>query len=932
MGVPPHFLKTEDWGGILVYMSESKSKSREKGSRERAPNTGRSGRGTESEDLPPVAQVGRYLLLKRLGQGGMGVVYSAYDPDLDRKVALKLLKPDRQTAAEVARARLLREAQAMAQVSHPHVIPIFDVGEWGEQVFLAMELADGGTLSSWLETERPWREVLERFLAAGRGLLAAHEAGLVHRDFKPANVLLSRAGRVYVTDFGLARQLGAPGQDEPLPEQVQQLLPERRMLETTLTQDGLVMGTLNYMPPEQHRGAELDARSDQFSFCVSLYWGLYRKRAFEPARLRAFAASGHVPRDMARTEPLEAATAPPKRSAPPTDIIQEPPRDSKVPAWVRQALMRGLALEPEARFASMRELLEALSQERRLVKRKRWVAAAATVGVGLAVVGGAVYRQSQVCAGAESLMAEVWEPAARQKLETAFLATKRPIAQETASRVSQVLEGYAAAWTRQRTQACEATRVHGVQPEELLARRVGCLERRREDMRALVRLLAEADAALVEKALDAAHALPALEECANVESLSEQQRLPSDPGKRAELSRLEGRLAEVKALVDAGRYKAGLEKARELEAPVLATGHLPLVAELRFHLGWLQEQLGESPEAARLLSQAVYDAEAGRADRLKVSILNKLLFVEDGQRHFEQAAGWGGLAEATLRRLGGEPVLESDVLVNRANLAVSQERMPDARALLERARALQEKALVPGHPKRARTTFLLGRVMLGLGERTRALELLEESLKQTEASVGALHPDMARRHLVLSWTLRETGDFARALEHARAAAHIREATFGKGSPQAAEALDEVGMCLLGLKQYAEALKVYEEALASKRKALPAEDEQLQYSYDGVGQALLGLGKAREALEPLKQAVSFASAPADVLAESGFALARALWVSDQRPEARGEAARARERFTQAGLAPRVSEVDAWLESLPKVPERRPARPSRRPKRR
>jgi tetratricopeptide (TPR) repeat protein len=886
----------------------------------------------EPEDMPPVSQVGRYLLLKRLGQGGMGVVYAAYDPDLDRKVALKLLQPDGQTASEEARARLLREAQAMARVSHPHVIPIFDVGVWGDQVFLAMELADGGTLSAWLEEDRPWREVLERFLAAGRGLLAAHEAGLVHRDFKPANVLLGRGGRVYVTDFGLARQVGAPGQDEPLPEEVQELLPpERRMLETTLTQKGLVMGTPNYMSPEQYQGTELDARSDQFSFCVSLYWALYRQRAFESSRMRSFAASRRRPAPTDRTEPLETEDLP-KRDALPADLIQEPPRDTKVPAWVRQVLMRGLALEPGARFPSMKELLEALSQERRLAKRRRWVAAACAVGMGLAVVGGTVYRQSQVCAGAGSLMAGVWEPAARQKLETAFLATGRPIARETASRVAEVLEGYAAGWTRQRTEACEATRVHGVQPEELLSRRVVCLERRREDLRALVGLLTEADGAVVEKALDAAHSLPALEECADVESLAEQQRLPSDPARRADIARLEGGLAEVKALVDAGRYKVAQEKARGLEAPVLATGHLPLVAELRFHLGWLQEQLGQSAEATQLLSQAVYDAEAGRADRLKVSILNKLLFVEDGQEHFAQAAGWGGLAEATLKRLGGEPVLESDVLVNRANLAVSQQRFADARSLLDRARALQERVLPPGHPKRARTTFLLGRVMLSLGEHTRALALLEESLKQTEASVGALHPDMARRHLVLSWTLREKKDHARALEHARAAVHIREATFGKGSPQVAEVLDEVGMCLLGLARYEEALRIYEEALAAKRKALPAEDEQLQYSYDGVGQALLGLGRARESLEPLRQAVSFASAPADVLAESGFALARALWVSGQQPEARGEAARARERFTQAGLAPRVSEVDSWLASLPKEPERRPARPSRRPKRR
>ncbi len=915
-------------------MKEPKSRSKGKGTQRSAPNTGRSQRGRAPEDVPPVSQVGRYLLLERLGQGGMGVVYAAFDPDLDRKVALKLLQPDGQSISETSRARLLREAQAMARVSHPNVIPVFDVGVWGEQVFLAMELADGGTLSGWLEEERSWREVLEHFLAAGRGLQAAHEAGLVHRDFKPANVLVSRAGRVYVTDFGLALQVGAPEQaEDTLSEEARQLLPpERRMLEATLTQTGVVLGTPNYMSPEQYQGREVDARSDQFSFCAALYWGLYRQRAFETSRMRAFATSRSRPDMSDRTEPMEP-------EALPADLIQEPPKDKKVPAWVRQALMRGLALDPAARYPSMKELLAALSQEQRRVKRQRWVVAACTAAVALAVVGGTAYRQSQVCAGAGELMAGVWEPAARGKVEAAFLATGKPFAKETASRVAGVLEEYAAGWTRQRTEACEATRVHGTQPEELLSRRVVCLERRRKDLGALVGLLAEADGALVEKALDAAHALPALQECADAESLSEQQRLPSDPAKRADIARLEERLAEVKAMVDAGRYPAALEKARQVEAPVLATAHLPLVAELRFHLGWLQEQMGESTEASKLLSQAVYDAEAGRADRLKVSILNKLLFVEDGQKHFGQAEGWGGLAEATLRRLGGEPVLESDVLVNRANLEMSQGHLPQARALLEQARVLQGKALAAGHPKRARTTFLLGRVMLELGEGPKAVELLEEALKQTEASVGAQHPDMARRHLMLSYSLREMGQQARALEHARAAAGIREALFGKDSAQAAEAVDEVGMCLLDLKRHEEALAAFEQALAAKRKALPPGDEQLQYSYDGVGQALLGLGREKEAVEPLRQAVAFASAPPDVLAVSGFALARALWVTGQQPEARAEAARARERFAQAELAPRVSEVDAWLESLPKEEEakkkekskRRPAKPSRRPTR-
>ncbi|WNG13274.1 tetratricopeptide repeat protein [Cystobacter fuscus] len=910
-------------------MGDGKTRSsrfRSKNSREQpAPDTGRSNRNAQVEDAPPVAQVGRYVLLKQLGQGGMGVVYSAYDPDLDRKVALKLLQADGQLDAEAARARLLREAQAMARVTHPNVVPIHDVGMWGEHVFLAMEMADEGTLSGWLEKERPWREVLEVFLAAGRGLLAAHEAGLVHRDFKPANVLLGRGGRVYVTDFGLARKVGeglVP--EEPLPEQAEGLVPpERRMLDTTLTRSGVVMGTPNYMSPEQYRGSDIDARSDQFSFCVALYWGLYRKRAFETSRMRAFVTSRRREElAPARTQTLDVAPAPLAKRAPEADLIQEPPRDSKVPAWVRQALMRGMSLEPQERFASMRELLEALSQERRRVQRQRWAAAACVAGVGLSVVGGVVYQQSQVCTGADALMAEVWEPDSGATLDKAFQATGRPGAGEMAARVTRVLEQYAADWKRQSTEACEATRVREVQTEELLSQRVVCLDRRLQDMRAVVGVLADADAKLVDRSLDTVYALPALSECADVESLAAQQRLPVDPTRRAEIARLGGELAGVKAMLDAGRYRPALEKGFALEAPVLATGHLPLIAELRYDLGALQSNLGASAESERLLTQAFFDAESGRADRLKVTIANRLNFVEDKQKHFTQAESWAGLGEATLRRLGGDPALEADLLTNRANSAITQEHYAEARALLEKARALQEKALPPGHPKRARTLFQLGRVLLDMNERPRAVALLEEALQQTRAAVGPLHPDTGRRHGLLAGLLLEMGQPERALEHARAVVAAHTAAFGENSPQVASALDGVGQCLLKLGRAEESLTTFERALALKRAALAADDEDLQYSYDGVGQALMRLGRTREAIEPLRRAVAFPTMSPDALAESGYALARALWASDPGPQARGEArreaAQARERFLQAGLAPRASEVDSWLESLPREP--------------
>jgi serine/threonine protein kinase len=233
-----------------------------------APATSALGRGD---------RLGRYVIIDLLGSGGMGVVYTAYDPDLDRRVALKLLRPDRGPSwGETGRLRLLREAQAIARLSHPNVIAVYDAGSFGDQVFVAMEFIEGGTLRQWLEERPPWREVLDRFLLAGRGLAAAHAAGLVHRDFKPDNVLLSRDGRVRVMDFGLARPIGEPSRME----EWRAPAGSGGNLASPLTQWGEALGTPGYMAPEQLRGEASDARSDQFSFCVSLYEALYGERPF----------------------------------------------------------------------------------------------------------------------------------------------------------------------------------------------------------------------------------------------------------------------------------------------------------------------------------------------------------------------------------------------------------------------------------------------------------------------------------------------------------------------------------------------------------------------------------------------------------------------------------------------------------------------------
>jgi eukaryotic-like serine/threonine-protein kinase len=299
--------------------------------------------------------VGRYVVLARQGAGGMGVVWSAYDPQLDRKVALKLLRAGSGVESSEGRARLVREAQAIAQLAHPNVVAVYDVGtaESGE-VYIAMEFVEGETLTAWLARwERPWRDVRDVFVQAGRGLAAAHAVGLLHRDFKPDNVLVGTEGRVRVTDFGLARSLITAGGDDEAAGPV--ALASLRM---TLTATGTILGTPRYMAPEQLRGAGTDARSDQFSFCVAMYEALYGRHPLPGDTALAMAEDG------AR------ALAPP---------------DGPVPAFIGRALTRGLDPEPSRRFPSMQTLLHVLTP-RPVRTRERWLAAG--LG-GLLLVGAA---------------------------------------------------------------------------------------------------------------------------------------------------------------------------------------------------------------------------------------------------------------------------------------------------------------------------------------------------------------------------------------------------------------------------------------------------------------------------------------------------------------------------------------------------------------
>ncbi len=305
--------------------------------------------------LPRGTNLGRYVLLDCIGRGGMAVVYGAYDPELDRKVAVKLLRTDLPGTPTELRASLLHEAQAMARLAHPNVIAVYDVGTFNDQVFLAMEFIRGRDLRAWLgEAPRTWTEILAVFLNAGEGLRAAHQSGLVHRDFKPDNVLIGNEGEVRVMDFGLAHRLRAPGDEERTPEERSKAAP---------LGGGALAGTPLYIAPEQWRGEPADAQSDQFSFCVSLYEALHGVRPYEG-----------------------------KTSASYAGVVPSPPKGSAVPGWLRRVLLKGLSLKPQDRHSSMRELLTALSRGLMARKYRTWAAAA---GLTLVVLSFAVEQAVQ---------------------------------------------------------------------------------------------------------------------------------------------------------------------------------------------------------------------------------------------------------------------------------------------------------------------------------------------------------------------------------------------------------------------------------------------------------------------------------------------------------------------------------------------------------
>jgi len=883
-----------------------------------------------SEEMPALergAKLGRYMLLSKLGEGGMGVVYGAYDPELDRKVALKILSArisgGSAQASSAAQTRLLREAQAMARVKHPNVITVYDVGTIGSQVFVAMELVDGGTLGRWFRnTPRSWKEILKTFMEAGKGLAAAHAAGLVHRDFKPDNVLMGKDGRVQVTDFGLARLVDTDDGDEPsyIPPRRPDT-DERRLIETQLTQVGAVVGTPAYMPPEQHLGKIPDARSDQFSFCAALYFALYTVRPFDPQVL-----ASHAGRILDESSPrTKMDRAGPRRSTGvfSRGIIREPPKEPRVPAWVRNVVMHGLAVDPNDRYASMEDLLRELESAPQ--KRQRRLYAAGGLAALVLAAGGATFAVSQqrsLCSGAARKLEGVWDQKVKAEVVGRIRTLDKPWAAEAATAVDNRLSRYTADWAAMHQEACEATQIRGEQPESVMSLRMICLDKRLKEVHAVAQLLGKGDESVLAKAVDAVHALTSLGGCADIAALTAPISLPEDRAIRDRIEAVGTRLADAKALHDAGKFKPALEIVEGAATEARAIGWAPQLTEALRWRGWLLDRTGEYKEGEQSLREAVNVADSGRADEERLRAIYRLEWaVGYSQGRFEEGLQWARAGEALLRRIGGNEELEMDLRNTTGCIHLAQQKWADALAQFQLSVQLAERVLSQEDPRRVRYLANLGTAHGRLGNRDAALQLNQQSLAIVEASLGKDHPNAATIRQNLATLLRDLHDHDRALTHAKAAVRIYEQAQGPDHVNVADATDILTTVLNAQGRYQEALERAQRAIEIRNKAQGPEHPSLGYSYENMGQAHLGLKQFDRSVDALEHSLvvrESTGVAASELSEARFALAQALWLGGgDRRRARSLGVQSKDGYEAVSDREHAAQVAKWLAEHPEA---------------
>jgi tetratricopeptide (TPR) repeat protein/predicted Ser/Thr protein kinase len=827
-----------------------------------------------SQIRQPGEMLGRFVILACIGEGGMGVVYAAYDPELDRKVAIKLMRSDvAGPSADDMRTRLLREAQAMARLSHPNVIPVYDVGTVEGRVFVAMEFVDGKTLLDHLRETKSWKEIVALYVLAGKGLAAAHAAGLIHRDFKPQNVLVSSDGQVRVLDFGLARPSGEIESAAPVPKE--QAVPPgsrspsgRPLLATPLTATGVMMGTPAYMSLEQFEAGAIDATTDQFSFCVALFEALYGIRPYDGETV------------LQIVDTMRAGK------------INLPPRSAKVPSRFYKILCRGLAANAADRFASMDALLTELQRDPSAVTRRVLSVAAVLLAIVAAAAGSLVLNRQQktLCTGAQARWNGAWDDDRKEALMRAFVGTGVPYATNVFATVRGMLDGYSAAWVKMRTEACEATRIRGEQSERLLDLRMHCLDRKLTEAGALLNELGAADAKVIDQAVPAVQSLGGLTECADPIALGAAPNVLSAAAQR-QVDQAYAKLAEAKAVAAARDPARALDIAVAAAALAQQSGQLPAVTETRLLVADLRGKRGEDLRAEEELLAAVISADGAGRDDLRAQALTELSLAVFRLGRPTEALSFGQLANAALARAGGNDAVQARLHHILALIFHQLGRPDDAAAHFGKCLALRQKAFGADSYMAARSMQAFGSTLHEEGKLDEAVTHLRNALALQIKAVGEGHPDVALTRQALGSALSARGNFPEALTELRAAVDTLTKSpehdallIGGARAELARTLAASGDQPAAIVEQQIVLATYGAALSAKHPSNAQAQIDLALFQLDSGDAKLSLASIRKADALLDVDTS----PPGLVARAALIEAKSLWATGKKAAAREHA--------------------------------------------
>jgi len=755
----------------------------------------------------PPPSLGRYVLLSRIGMGGQGIVHEAYDPELDRKVAIKLIMGQDAPRDDA----LAREARAASRVAHDNIVAVHDVGRYDsldlsddgqhrqevprEGVFLVMELLSGGDLAAWIERDEPaWGQIVDHFIAVAEGLAAAHDRGVVHLDFKPQNVLLSEAGTPKIVDFGLARLHHAT--------------------ESSSTRGG----TAPYMAPEQHdRDATPGPAADQFAFCVALYEALGGKRPFPEARGDAL---------------LQA-----KQSGPPRLVA------AGVPERLRRVLRRGLAAEPTERFPTMHALVDELRASRR--RRGPTLALTlAVVGAGLASVFAA---DRDPCSAVDSELDDVWNAERRRALQARLSEASEPFAATVAATVVDDLDAHRDAWVDARRVACVEARAGGQDSGDPSL----CLQSARSGFAEVVAILEQGGPDAVGRAHRILDALPRPQICDGG-----QADAPATASAE-EVLEVERLLTVARSL---GERPESVQAAERASARAHEVGDPTLRARAAIVHGVALMAVADLERASEVLELAALDAERAGDDATAVLALATLAYCRGWEQHrFPEARRAIGLGRAKVDRasLGWWP--QSQLALAEGALDVRDGSLEQAVSSLGRARELLTEHLGSEHPSLDQVDRLETIGWFNAGRTDVAAEITERRVERLRQRLGSDHPEVLGAEGNLAVFAKIDGRYREALTILLRVTPAQQRVLEEDNHSALTARQQLATVLEVFGRFDESAAMAQSVLDSRIRTLDGDDQDILVSHALLGGALLAGGRVPEAAPHIRRAVQMLEA-------------------------------------------------------------------------